>query len=74
MWGELTTRITLVSVLLSMSCSSIAQVGDPGGGEGIDFRAAIEQTLQKNPALYRLVHDSLPNDRTAPSPQYMFSK
>ena len=51
MWGELTTRITLVSVLLSMSCSAIAQVGDPGGGEGIDFRTALEQTLQKNPAL-----------------------
>jgi cobalt-zinc-cadmium resistance protein CzcA len=31
-------------------------------------------TLLVLPALYRLVHDSLPNDRTAPSPQYMFSK
>lgn len=51
MWGELTTRITLGSVLLSMSCAAIAQVGNPGDGEGIDFRTAIEQTLQQNPAL-----------------------
>lgn len=51
MWGELTSRITLASLLLSMSCVAIAQVGKIGDAEGITFRTAIEQTLQKNPSL-----------------------
>ena len=44
MWGQLTTRIALGSVLLSISCAAV-------GAEEIDFRTAIDRTLQENPEL-----------------------